>query len=641
MINAIHKSKKKTATKEEKYAYTEEDLGYQYSKTATSFKLWSPSAAEVFLIEYANTDTSNLDTVLHRMDKLKTSKGVYAITLLGDHERMIYAFQIKFLDGKTNITRDPYAKAATINGDLSVVANLVATDPPAFKQDSFKRVNSPTQAIVYEMHIRDFSISPTSGVSQKNRAIFLGVTESGSKNPKHKTPAGLDYLQYLGINYVQIQPIFDYATVDEANPLTKYNWGYDPKNYNVPEGSYSTNPAEPYQRITELKRMIQKLHEARIGVIMDVVYNHTYMVDQSSLEASEPNYFFRKKPDGNLSNGTGVGNDTASEKTMFRKYMLDSLSYWVKEYHIDGFRFDLMGIHDIETMQQIRNAMNAIDPKILLYGEGWDLDTSLPSQYRANQNNAAKLKNIGFFSDQERNLIKGDGRSNIGGFVSQTNSAKDNELLFQNILGHPNNGSYITADQVVQYVEAHDDLNLNDKLMKTDPEDSEYTHYMRDTLATTLVLLSAGMPFIQAGQEFLRSKGGDYNSYNSPDSVNAINWNYVDKYHHGVALLRKLIRFRKKINIYQLNDFASIAKRMVQINWIGKPSNVISYKIDNNFLVVANASMAPIQKNDIFKAQGNFDFIVLSNDYASNAGHLKQYINPLAIQVMARTRQFL
>ncbi|HRL00086.1 MAG TPA: type I pullulanase, partial [Trichococcus flocculiformis] len=358
------------------------ELGALYEKEGTLLRVWTPTAKSVEVWIYADDSFKGPSTKIEMVQK---PKGIFEAYLPGDQHGTIYVYKILFLNNRESISVDPYARATTVNGMKSVIADLNRTNPDGWGE-RLPAFGLPEEAIIYELHIRDFSISETSGIVNKGK--FLGLTEKNTQNASGRK-TGLDYLIDLGITHIQILPMFDYATVDEAN-LTEpqYNWGYDPLNYNVPEGSYSTDPFDPFNRIFELKQMIRTLHENGLRVIMDVVYNHVYDPKDQALERTVPGYFYRYNADGSLANGTGVGNDTASERHMMRKYIIDSVKYWAKEYHLDGFRFDLMGIHDSVTMNAIREALDKIDPSIIIIGEGWEMSTPLPEDLKASQRNA-------------------------------------------------------------------------------------------------------------------------------------------------------------------------------------------------------------------------------------------------------------
>ena len=485
---------------DKKYSFDGE-LGALYTPQRTILRLWAPTALSVEVIVYES---------LYRKEKKrhtmgKGGRGTHELIMIGDYAGTAYKYAITFPDGKVVETVDPYSYATTANGERSVIMDAVNTNPKRWGA-RLEPIASPVDAIIYELHIRDFTISPTSGVTNKGK--FLGVVEEGTLSVNGDS-TGLDYLKELGVSHVQILPMADFYTVNELKPLEQYNWGYDPQNFNVPEGSYATNPYQPEVRILEMKEMIQGLHDAGIRVIMDVVYNHVYLPKLHALEKTVPGYYFRRNEDGTLCNGTGVGNDTASERFMMRKYIIDSITYWAKNFHLDGFRFDLMGIHDIETMNEIRIALDEIDPSIIMLGEGWNLNTNLPPSEKAVQQNADRMPGVAHFNDALREAIKGSDfdSGNDTGFI--TGKPFMEGWIATNLQGgayYPvNRGNYKTPAQMVQYVEAHDNLTLYDKLKVSLPWDDEDFRMRRHLLASSFVLLSQGIPFIHAGQEFMRT----------------------------------------------------------------------------------------------------------------------------------------
>lgn len=382
------------------FYYSGNDLGNTYTPQHTKFRVWAPTASEAKLVTYKKWN----DKIGTEINMQQGEKGTWTAELKGNQKGLFYTYKVKIGDKWTEAV-DPYVRAASVNGDKGAVVNLEETNPKKWKANKKPKFKNPEDAIIYELHVRDLSIQPESGIKQKGK--YLGVTEKGTKGPGG-VKTGLDHIKDLGVTHVQFLPIFDYASVNEETlNEPQYNWGYDPKNFNVPEGSYSTNPYEPTVRITELKQMVQTLHGNNLRVVMDVVYNHMYNAAESNFHKLVPGYYYRYNEDGTFANGTGVGNDTASERKMMRKFMIDSVTYWAKEYNLDGFRFDLMGIHDYETMNEIRKAVNQIDPSIILHGEGWDLNTPLAAELKANQKNAEKMKGIAHFNDNIRDGLKG------------------------------------------------------------------------------------------------------------------------------------------------------------------------------------------------------------------------------------------
>lgn len=583
------------------------ELGALYEKEGTLLRVWTPTAKSVEVWIYADDSFKGPSTKIEMVQK---PKGIFEAYLPGDQHGTIYVYKILFLNNRESISVDPYARATTVNGMKSVIADLNRTNPDGWGE-RLPAFGLPEEAIIYELHIRDFSISETSGIVNKGK--FLGLTEKNTQNASGRK-TGLDYLIDLGITHIQILPMFDYATVDEAN-LTEpqYNWGYDPLNYNVPEGSYSTDPFDPFNRIFELKQMIRTLHENGLRVIMDVVYNHVYDPKDQALERTVPGYFYRYNADGSLANGTGVGNDTASERHMMRKYIIDSVKYWAKEYHLDGFRFDLMGIHDSVTMNAIREELDKIDPSIIIIGEGWEMSTPLQEDLKASQRNAQAMPRIAHFNDSIRIALKGSdfGDEKDRGFISGKNYLED--LLLRNIKGAmhlSSHSSYVDPEQVIQYVEAHDNLTLYDKLLRSNPDDSEEVRIKRHTLATSIVLLSQGVPFIHGGQEFLRTKAGVANSYQSPDEINQFEWERVTTFQESVAYVKGLIALRKSEYLFRLHTIEEIEAHFTILS---ENFNIVAFSLTNSekkYIVIFNGN----RSDTIFRIQkGKYAILVEDN----------------------------
>lgn len=449
---------------------------------------------------------------------------------------------------------------------------------------------SMKDAIIYEAHVRDLTIGPDNGITNKGK--FLGLTEAGTKT-KVGNLSGLDYLKSLGITHVQFLPVFDFGSVDEQGDLSfnsQYNWGYDPQNYNVPEGSYATKPADPTSRILELKSMVETMHANDMRVIMDVVYNHVHKPEMSPLQQTVPNYYFRMDANCKFQDGTGVGNETASEQLMMRKYIVDSVTYWAKNYDIDGFRFDLMGIHDVETMKAVREALNKIDPSIVILGEGWKMGNHPAGVAAANQENAKKLPGISFFNDQYRDTVKGDNfELKHTGFISGANQVQRSWDLLNNIKGAQYVRDYLSPNQSVVYNEAHDNYTMFDKLKGSLPAtipDSELAQ--RHALGTGTQYLANGAVFIHAGQEFLRTKAGDHNSYKSPDSVNVFDYDRAQKYEKEVKFFRDLNQFRKQYDFMRQGSYEAVNQKYTHEIIPGEESiatNHVGYTVKSAFPV--------------------------------------------------------
>lgn len=573
------------------FYYGGNDLGNMYTPQETKFRLWAPTASEAKLVTYKKW-SDNIGTEINMQ---QGEKGTWKAELKGNQKGLFYTYKVKIGDKWTEAV-DPYVRAASVNGDKGAVVDLEETNPKKWKANKKPKFKNPEDAIIYELHVRDLSIQPESGIKQKGK--YLGVTEKGTKGPEG-VKTGLDHMKDLGVTHVQLLPIFDYASVNEENlNEPQYNWGYDPKNFNVPEGSYSTNPYEPTVRITELKQMIQTLHDNNLRVVMDVVYNHMYNAAESNFHKLVPGYYYRYNEDGTLANGTGVGNDTASERKMMRKFMVDSVTYWAKEYNLDGFRFDLMGIHDYETMNEIRKAINQIDPSIILHGEGWDLNTPLAAELKANQKNAEKMKGIAHFNDNIRDGLKGSVfEEKENGFVNGKENMEDRikKGITAGIDYDTNTSTYQDPEQVLTYVEAHDNHTLWDKLELTNPGDSEEVRKQMHKLSSSILVTSQGIPFLHAGQEFMRTKYGDHNSYKSPDSINQMDWLRRAAFNNEVEYMKGLIDLRKKYPAFRMTSAEQIK---THVSFIDTPKNVVAYKIDgkgngnksDSFMVAHNAN---------------------------------------------------
>ncbi|HDR7660329.1 type I pullulanase [Bacillus wiedmannii] len=577
------------------FYYGGNDLGNIYTPQHTKFRVWAPTASEAKLVTYKKWN----DKIGTEINMQQSEKGTWKAELKGNQKGLFYTYKVRIGDKWTEAV-DPYARAASVNGDKGAVVDLEETNPKKWKTNKKPKFKNPEDAIIYELHVRDLSIQPESGIKLKGK--YLGVTEKGTRGPEG-VKTGLDHMKDLGVTHVQLLPIFDYASVNEENlNEPQYNWGYDPKNFNVPEGSYSTNPYEPTVRITELKQMIQTLHDNNLRVVMDVVYNHMYNAAESNFHKLVPGYYYRYNEDGTFANGTGVGNDTASERKMMRKFMVDSVTYWAKEYNLDGFRFDLMGIHDYETMNEIRNAVNQIDPSIILHGEGWDLNTPLAAELKANQKNAEKMKGIAHFNDNIRDGLKGSVfEEKENGFVNGKDDMEDRikKGITAGIDYDINSSTYQDPEQVLTYVEAHDNHTLWDKLELTNPGDSEEVRKQMHKLSSSILLTSQGIPFLHAGQEFMRTKYGDHNSYKSPDSINQMDWLRRAAFNNEVEYMMGLIDLRKKYSAFRMTSAEQIKKH---IAFMDTPKNVVAYSINGKgngnkneyFIVTHNANRETI-----------------------------------------------
>lgn len=568
--------------------YSGNDLGVQYSPAETIFKVWAPKASTVKLRLY---NAGNGGEAISTADMQQAGNGVWQLIIKQDLKNKYYTFQV-MQDGKWLQERpDIYARAVGINGNRGMVVDLSSTNPANWRDDKKPPFKEATDAIIYETHIRDISIDPNSGIANKGK--FLGLTETGTKSPDGEA-TGLDHLKELGVTHVHLLPAFDFNSVDETKPqANQYNWGYDPLNYNVPEGSYSTDPYDGNVRIKEFKQMVQALHKNGQRVILDVVYNHTSDINNSNFSQFAPGYFYRQNPDGSYSNATGCGNEVASERAMVRKFMIESVVYWAKEYHLDGFRFDLMGVHDIETMNQISEALHKIDPTIIIYGEGWTAGNSpMPETLRAVKKNASKLNHIAVFSDDIRDGIKGGwGDLKEKGFVSG-GDGKTESVKFGIVASTPNNQiNYKAVNysnlpwaaepfQTITYVSCHDDNTLFDRLKISNPNATEADLIKMDKLANAIVLTSQGIAFLHSGAEMLRTKQGVANSYNSPDSINQIDWSRKTKYKAVFEYYKGLIALRKNHPAFRMPSTAMIQANLKFID-SGNP-NLIVYQISDN-----------------------------------------------------------
>lgn len=562
---------------EDAFHYPGSDLGFTYSASSTSFRVWAPTATGAELLVYENDDQKAPGKVV---EMTKSEKGTWTSNLLGDQHMTIYNFRVK-LGERWIEAVDPYAKAATINGTKGVVFDKAKTNPSGWSTHSKPKFSGvATDAVFYELHVRDLSVDSSSNIVQKGK--FLGLTEAGTKAPDGKTKTGIDAIVDLGITHLQLLPIYDYKTVDESRN-DQFNWGYDPLNFNVPEGSYSTKPTDPMNRITELKTTVQYLHSRGIRVVMDVVYNHVFDAGTHSFEKLVPGYFFRKEADGSFANGTGVGNEVASDRSMARKYIVESSLYWAEEYKLDGFRFDLMGIIDFETMNQVRAGVDKIDKTFLIIGEGWQMGTKLAPGMKANQANAYKMPRIAHFNDGIRDGLKGDVFKSLeNGWASGRNSLKFEVMA--GITGETESGTNVRGswgpmnpEQSVSYVEAHDNLTLFDKLVISMPSATAAERKRVFGLASSTAILAQGVPFIHAGQEFMRTKNGDENSYKSSDAVNSLKYGELAKNKDMATYFKGLISIRKANSAFRMSKAPQVAKGM---RFSSTAPDVIAYSLD-------------------------------------------------------------
>lgn len=648
----VSAAEKKTVTDYQAYAanldksaYSGNDLGASYSKKATIFKVWSPNAASVRvnIFEHGSDNEGDAGSIMSRAMSLDKTTGVWSVTINGDLLNKYYTYSVTH--GKTTKeTADVYAKACGVNGQRSMVVDLSTTNPDGWENDKHVLVQNQTDASVWEISVADFSSSESSGVSEANRGKYLAFTEEGTtvNGVQGASSTCVDYLKKLGVKYVQIMPFYDFGSVDESkNIMDQYNWGYDPVNYNCPEGSYSTNPKKGEVRIKECKQMIQALHNAGIGVIMDVVYNHTYTSD-SWLQRTVPNYYYRMNNDGTFSNGSGCSNDTASEHLMFRKYMIDSVTYWASEYHIDGFRFDLMGLHDVTTMNSIRTALDNLyadgsGSQILMYGEAWDMATNCDEgTVLASQKNLKHLSDrIGAFDDTIRDAIKGSTGGTDGAFV-QEGSRRAN--LKTGIAGQSDTttGWANVPSQCVTYASCHDNLCLYDKLVgSVYGADGKYRKRYEDLVAmnklsAAIVITSQGIPFSLGGEEFCRSKDGDENSYASSRKENMLDWENVDLYSDVIEYYRGLYKIRDAFAAFS-DSTAATANRLTYLSDV--PKGVMGYTINNTesgkwsqMCVIFNGS----DSAQNVTAKG--DWVVLADNKTAGLRNIKNVTNSVKVE---------
>lgn len=592
------------------------EMSYQQGKT--EFRLNAPTEATLRIYDNGS-DTKAAKTVKMK----KASNGEWVATVKGNLKGKFYTF-----DTGNGECPGVFAKAVCVNGNRAAIVDMADTNPEGWANDVRPSLSSPCDLVIYELHHRDFSIDASSGLENKGK--FLALAE----------PKAIEYLKRLGVNAVHILPSFDFASIDETHlDQPQYNWGYDPKNYNVPEGSYATDPYEPTRRIKEFKTMVMALHKAGIRVILDVVYNHTFNIKDSNFQRISPDYYYRKTADGKYSDGSGCGNETASEKPLMRTYMTESVKYWVNEYHIDGFRFDLMGVHDIETMNQIRHEVNNIDPSIYIYGEGWSAGScAYPTEKLAMKANAQKLDGIGAFSDEMRDALRGPfSDDHKGGFLAGV-SGQEESIKF-GIVGaiqHPQvdmtKVNYSKApwtnspSQMVSYVSCHDDMCLTDRLRTSMPGINTDELIRLDLLAQTAVFTSQGVPFMLCGEEMLRDKKGVANSYRSPDNINHLDWNNLKKYPEVFDYYSGLIALRKAHPAFRLGNAEAVRQHL---EFLSAPSGVVAFRLKNHaggdvwndIIVILNANRTAqtinipmnqytaVVKDGVVKAEGIGDTI--------------------------------
>lgn len=514
------------------FYYDQEDLGATYQASQTTWKVWAPTALQISLVVRVEDKKVSYDME-------KNTKGVFSITLVGDYDRFVYTYLVNH--GTQYVeTLDPYSYSSISNAKGSVVINLERCLSETYKT-MLPKLNKKSDSIIYETNIRDFTIDTELGCKKPGK--YLGFVETGLKTVEGNC-AGIDYIKALGVTHIQLMPIQDFATIEENHPNLIYNWGYDPIQYNVPEGSYSTDPNSPYTRIVECQHMIARLHQHGLRVVLDVVYNHMYDIQQTAFESLVPGYFFRRNKEGYLSNGSWCGNDVNTTAKMVRKYLIDMSMRWVKLYGIDGMRLDLMGLIDIQTLNEIYEACHQEDPSFIMYGEGWNMETLLAVEKRGIQENHHCMPNIGFFNDTFRDELKGSSSDNNledKGYFS--GNMYKTELLSRCLM---NTKSYSSIVQSINYVECHDNATIFDKYTVSNKEETEEVRRQRQKLLTMTTILAQGIPFLHSGQEWYRTKKGDTNSYCSSDHINKIDWSMVDKYQKDIVDIQKVISIRKE-----------------------------------------------------------------------------------------------
>ncbi|PYZ93802.1 type I pullulanase [Salipaludibacillus keqinensis] len=589
---------------EKEFAAPNAELGATYHSNYTVFRVWSPVATDVVL--------SLSD---EKIPMIRTDKGVWECSVDKDCHGLAYLYLATVNGRKTEVV-DPYAKALTVNSRAAVVANLSKTDPNDFKETPKPVIDHLQNSSIYEIHVRDATIHQDSGVLNKGK--YLGLTEKNTKT-KQGYSTGLDYIKDLGVTHVQLLPVNDFARIDDLLPDAQYNWGYDPLFYQVPEGSFSVDPTDPFSRITELKSLIQAIHKEELSVILDVVYNHVFIMEESSFEKLVPGYYFRYHFDGSLSNGTGVGNDIASERIMVRKFILDTIDYWLSEYRIDGFRFDLMGTLDIDTMNEIERRCQIEENPIMLLGEGWELPTAFASEQRATSSQSHQVLGIRFFNDFFRDSVKG----NLFDFYDYgyiNGKGKFIERLPQLVKGSSGENETIPpfvheVTQTVNYVECHDNHTLWDRLKHSNGEEAAEERREMHKLATGLTIVSQGIPFLHAGQEWFRSKKGDGNSYISPDEINQLDWSEREKREDHIHFVRSLLKIRNDFPVFRMKSKAEIDRRL---HILSTPAPVFGFTLlgnERDFCVYVNPTRKRFQI--ILPSPGNWEILVSSTSNAS------------------------
>ena len=588
----------------------ETSLWLDYTKESTIFRIWSPLAQDVQLKFFVDGHESEPNEVFKMT---KASQGIWQRRVDGDLNGVYYTFQIKHDGQWLNETPGIYAQAVGVNGKRAMVIDLENTNPEGWHSDSGPEISYPNEAIIYELHVRDITIHTESGSSFPGK--YLGLSEVGTKGPEN-IKTGIDHMIELGITHVHLLPSYDHYSINETKlDSAQFNWGYDPQNYNVPEGSFSTDPFNAAVRIKEFKQMVKTFHDNGIGVILDVVYNHTGRNETSNFNLEVPGYYYRIWDDGTWSNASACGNETASERAMMRKFILESVKYWAEEYHIDGFRFDLMGIHDIETMNKVVSTLKEVNPNIFVYGEGWTAgDSPLPEERRALKKHILHMPEITAFSDDIRDGLKGSVfDDNDTGFVSgKTGMEESVKFGIVGSIRHPqidySKVNYSDEPwsnepwQAISYVSCHDNHTIYDKLSISRPDASEEEIVAMNKLANAIVMTSQGLAFLHAGADILRTKNGEHNSFESPDQINQINWNWKVKHEEVFHYYQNLIRLRKAHPAFRMTSAEEVR---ANLKFIRSEGQVVSFVISNNangddwknIMVIYNANSKSINQN--------------------------------------------
>lgn len=636
-----------TESFEKEYTYTGDDLGATWTSEKTSFRVWAPTADAVKVNLYAS-GTEGTDDLLEQLEMSPDVNGTWVAEKEGDLNGTYYTYTVT-VGGAENEACDPYARTTGVNGKRAMVIDLASTNPEGWEEDSDPHAGAPfNDAVIYELHVRDISSDESSGIT--NVGKFLGVSETGTTTPSG-IPTGLDHIKDLGITHLHLLPVYDYGSVDETMlDKAQFNWGYDPVNYNVPEGSYSTDPYNGEVRVKEMKQMVQQLHENDISVIMDVVYNHVYNASEFCFNKIVPDYFSRVDEDGKYSSGSGCGNDTASERSMVRKYIVDSVKYWADEYHIDGFRFDLVGLIDTETINEIIEEVHKDHPNVVFYGEGWTMDTAVTKDgyTMTTQLNSTETPEFAFFSDTIRDALKGSVFDTTElGYVS--GAAGKEETIEKCFMGMPD--WCTTPAQSINYTSCHDNLTLIDRIARSTPSAQREDRIKMNNLAAAIYLTAEGIPFMQAGEEILRSKvksdgGFDENSYASSDAVNSIKWSNLEQeeYQNVYNYYKGLIAFRKEHAALRLTTAEDVENNVTAVT--GLEANVVAFHVNggvngetsDGLFVIFNANNA---ETEVDLPEGNWDVYIngekAGTEVLATITNGKAVVEPISAMVLVKS----